>query len=291
MISFDYFFWIVAIGTMLLGFVSGIIGTTIVLEKQSQLGDAIGHSVYPGVILAFMVFQTRNSLILILGAIIIGLLAFMIIEWIHKHSTFPYESILALVSSSFFSLGLMLYKVVQTHTIFQTVNFAGLNNYIMGQAAFLTEFDVHIIAITSILIIVIFALFYPRIKLYLFDKTFAKSVGINASFINYLLLVLSLLTIAIGLQAVGAKLISSMLVAPVIAALQWTNSYPKTIVLSGLFGLLSGLIGTLVSTNINDLATGPTIVVVLSIIALMSVLFGPKGLLGNTLYKKAGNII
>ena len=93
-ISFDYFFWVVALGTMALGFASGIIGTTIVLEGQSQLGDAIGHSVYPGVIIAFMLFQTRNSLVLLLGAIVVGYIAFVLINWIHKYSHFAYESVL-----------------------------------------------------------------------------------------------------------------------------------------------------------------------------------------------------
>lgn len=288
---FDYFFWVVALGTMFLGLASGIIGTTIVLERQSQLGDAIGHSVYPGVIIAFMIFQTRNSLILLIGAIIVGFFAFLLIEWIHRHSHFPYESILALVLSSFFSLGLMLYRLVQTNPRFQSVNFSGLNNYIMGQAAFLTLFDLKVIVTVAIAILFAFYLFYPKIKLYLFDKTFAQSIGINTRFINYFLLTLSLLTIAIGLQAVGAKLISSMLVAPVIAALQWTNSYPKTIALSGLVGLLAGFIGTYLSTNISNLATGPMIVIVLSIIALLSVVIGPKGLLGSHIYPKRGDIL
>lgn len=289
-ISFDYFFWVVALGTMALGFASGIIGTSIVLEKQSQLGDAIGHSVYPGVIIAFMVFQTRNSLVLLLGAVVFGFIAFLLIEWIHKNSHFPYESILAMVLSSFFSLGLMLYRLVQTNPKFQTVNFSGLNNYIMGQAAFLTQFDVTVIFVIALLILFIFWIFYPKIKLYLFDKTFAQSIGINVKLINYILLALSLLVIVIGLQAVGAKLISSMLVAPVIGAMQWTNSYPKTIILSGLFGLISGFLGTLLSTNIANLATGPTIIIVLSVIALVSVCIGPKGLFSSFFLSRRGDV-
>lgn len=287
-VSFDYFFWVVAIGTMALGFASGVIGTTIVLEGQSQLGDAIGHSVYPGVILAFMLFQTRNSLILLFGAVIFGYIAFILIEWIHKNSHFAYESVLALVLSSFFSLGLMLYRIVQTNPNFQSVNFSGLDNYIMGQAAFLTQFDVIVIIVVAALIIIVFWVFYPKIKLYLFDKTFAKTIGINTKLINYILLTLSLLAIVIGLQAVGAKLISSMLVAPVIGAMQWTNNYPKTIALSSLFGLASGFLGTFLSTNITDLATGPTIVVLLSAIALISVFIGPKGILGTYIMSKRG---
>lgn len=282
--SFDYFFWIVALGTMVLGFTSGLIGTSLVLEKQSQLGDAIGHAVYPGVIITFMLFQTRNTAILLVGAVVFGLIAFSIIQLIRRYTDFPYESILALVLSAFFSLGLLLYNVVQRNPQFQTVNFAGLNNYIMGQAAFLMWSDVRLIIIVSVVVVAVFMLLYPKIKLYLFDSIFAQTIGINSQWISHLLLLMCLLVIAVGLQAVGAKLISSMLVAPAIAAQQWTQSYGKMLGLAGVFGMVAAFIGTLISTTISNIATGPMIVVVLTAIALLSLVFGTKGILADKLY-------
>lgn len=282
--SFDYFFWIVALGTMVLGFTSGLIGTSLVLEKQSQLGDAIGHAVYPGVIITFMFFQIRNTAILLVGAVVFGLIAFSIIQLIRRYTDFPYESILALVLSAFFSLGLLLYNVVQRNPQFQTVNFAGLNNYIMGQAAFLMWSDVRLIIIVSVVVVAIFMLLYPKIKLYLFDSIFAQTIGINSQWISHLLLLMCLLVIAVGLQAVGAKLISSMLVAPAIAAQQWTQSYGKMLGLAGVFGMVAAFIGTLLSTAISNIATGPMIVVVLTAIALLSLVFGTKGILADKLY-------
>lgn len=282
--SFDYFFWIVALGTMVLGFTSGLIGTSLVLEKQSQLGDAIGHAVYPGVIITFMLFQTRNTAILLVGAVVFGLIAFSIIQLIRRYTDFPYESILALVLSAFFSLGLLLYNVVQRNPQFQTVNFAGLNNYIMGQAAFLMWSDVRLIIIVSVVVVAVFMLLYPKIKLYLFDSIFAQTIGINSQWISHLLLLMCLLVIAVGLQAVGAKLISSMLVAPAIAAQQWTQSYGKMLGLAGVFGMVAAFIGTLLSTAISNIATGPMIVVILTAIALLSLVFGTKGILADKLY-------
>lgn len=289
--SFDYFFWVVAIGSMALGLVAGIVGTTLVLEKQSQLGDAISHSVYPGVILAFMIFQTRQSSVLLLGAIGFGLIAFWLIAFIRKHSQFPYESILALVLSSLFSLGLLLYNIVQTQPRFQTTNFAGLNTYIMGQAAFLMRSDVEFILLVSILVLILFWLYYPKIKLTLFDRVFAQTIGINTERISQLLLLMGLLIISVGLQAVGAKLISSMLVAPAIAAQQWTTAYPRMIWLSGLFGTLAALLGTLVSTAITNVATGPMIVIFLTLIALVSLVFGPHGLLMARYNKESQEVV
>lgn len=289
--TFDYFFWVVAVGSMALGLVSGIVGTTFVLEKQSQLGDAIGHAVYPGVIVTFMIFQTRQTGVLLIGAIAFGLIAFWLIAFIRKHSQFPYESILALVLSSLFSLGLLLYNIVQTNSRFQTVNFAGLNTYIMGQAAFLMRSDVELILIVSGIILVIFWLIYPKIKITLFDKVFAETIGINTRRVSHLLLLMGLLIISVGLQAVGAKLISSMLVAPAIAAKQWTNAYPRMIFLSGFFGTLAAFLGTLLSTAITDVATGPMIVIMLTTIALFSLVFGPKGLLVGRFNKQSQEVV
>ena len=127
-------------------------------------------------------------------------------------------------------------------------------------------------------------LLYPKIKLYLFDSIFAQTIGINSQWISHLLLLMCLLVIAVGLQAVGAKLISSMLVAPAIAAQQWTQSYGKMLGLAGVFGMVAAFIGTLLSTAISNIATGPMIVVVLTAIALLSLVFGTKGILADKLY-------
>ncbi|UUX34492.1 metal ABC transporter permease [Fundicoccus culcitae] len=288
---FDYFFWVVALGTMILGFTAGVIGTTIVIEKQSQLGDTIGHAVYPGIIAAFMIFQTRKTIVLLAGAIVVGLIAFWLIQFIQKHTSFAFESILALVLSSFFSLGLLLYSVVQNNPAFQTVNFAGLKNYIMGQAAYMVRSDVELIIMVCLIVLAIFILFYPKIKITLFDKVFAQSIGINQRRISQLLLLMSLFLIVVGLQAVGAILISSMLVAPATAAKQWTNSYPKMLIISGLIGMVAAFIGTLISTYVSKIATGPMIVIVLSLISLFSILLSPNGWLFSYFkHHKGGNV-
>ncbi len=274
---FNYFFLVVALGTGLLGIASGVIGTSIVLERQSQLGDAIGHAVYPGVIMAFMLFQTRDTLILLIGAAVLGIIAYLIINLIHKYSYFAYESILALVLSSFFSIGLLLYSIVQNNPDFQTVNYAGLDDFIMGQAAYLLTSDVYIIAFVSLLVLVIFFVYYPQIKQLLFDKVYAQSIGIKSDFISKLLLILCLLVIVVGLKAVGAKLISSMLIAPAVTALQWSNKYNHVLVISAAVGGVSAVLGSYLSTVIPNLATGPTIILILSACALLSILFAPGG--------------
>lgn len=282
----DYFFWVVALGTMILGATAAVVGTTVVLEKQSQLGDAIGHSVFPGIVFSFILFQTRHPLVLTAGAFVAGLVAFQLIHWIHRHSDFSYESILALILSSMFGLGMVLYSYIQGNPNFQRAAQAGLNRYIMGQAAYLMIDDVILISVTSLCILFTFIVFFPKIKLVLFDKVFAKSIGISTERVSKGLLLLCLLVICIGIKTVGIILISSMLVVPTVAASQWTKHYRSLVILSGFIGTVCALIGTYFSTVVSDLATGPMIVIAQTLCALLSILFAPSGVLWQFLRRK-----
>lgn len=92
----------VAIGTTLLGIASAMIGTITVLNKKSLIGDAIGHSSFPGIVIAFMIFSTRSPYVLLMGAVFSGFLAYMIIQRIAKAETHKTDTSLAVVLSGFF---------------------------------------------------------------------------------------------------------------------------------------------------------------------------------------------
>ena len=109
----DFSFQIVLLGTVVLAMASGVVGTVTVLRGQSLIGDAIGHATFAGIVIAFMLFQSKNTLILTLGALVAGMVAFYFIELIHKHSLVSLNSALALVLSSFFGLGMALKSYIQ----------------------------------------------------------------------------------------------------------------------------------------------------------------------------------
>lgn len=276
---FSYYFGVVALGTMVLGLASGIIGSAIVIEQQSQLSDAISHSVYPGIVLSFILFQTRSPLILMLGAVMMGFLAYHCIQRIFHTSHLSYDGILALVLSGFFGLGLVFSSYIQGNPNFQHASQSGIKNYIMGQAAYLMISDVQLIVVVSLLCLVLFAWKYPQIQLVLFDKALAAVQGIKVKRLQNLIMFLALCLICVGLKAVGAILMSCLLIVPTVAALQWTKHYSHLITLSGLFGVIAAFLGTFVSTRYQDIATGPSIVVILAAIGFISLLFGPRSYL------------
>ena len=121
-----------------------------------------------------------------------------------------------------------------------------------------------------------------------FDPEFAQSLGFNSRILNLLLTTLIVVSIVIGLQTVGIVLMSAMIIAPAAAARQWTDKLEIMILLSAFFGAVSGIVGALISSSISNIPTGPTIVVVLSLIVFFSLFFSPhRGLLWDWIKSKA----
>lgn len=282
----DYTFQTVALGSALLGLISGVLGSFAVLRKQSLLGDGISHSALPGVVMAFILLGSKNTETLLLGALISGLMATLFIVGIVRHTRIKFDSALALVMSVFFGLGLVLLTYVQK---IPNSNQAGLSRFIFGQASTLLQRDIILMAVCGAVLLALVILFWKEFKLSTFDSDFAQSLGFSPKKLNLLLSFMIVLSIIIGLQTVGVILMSAMLIAPAVAARQWTNKLWGMVLLSAIFGVVSGIVGTAVSSLVAKLPTGPVIVVCISVIVMVSVLFAPgRGVL-HRLYQRRKN--
>lgn len=282
----DYTFQTVALGSALLGIISGVLGSFAVLRKQSLLGDGISHSALPGVVMAFILLDSKNTETLLLGALISGLLATLFIVSIVRHTRIKFDSALALVMSVFFGLGLVLLTYVQK---IPNSNQAGLKRFIFGQASTLMQRDILLMAVCGSVLLLLVVLFWKEFKLFTFDSDFAQSLGFSPKKLNLLLSFMVVLAIIIGLQTVGVILMSSMLIAPAVAARQWTNKLWVMVLLSAIFGAVSGIAGTTFSSLMVKLPTGPAIVVCVSMIVMVSILFAPgRGIL-HRLYRRKKN--
>lgn len=282
----DYTFQTVALGSALLGLISGVLGSFAVLRKQSLLGDGVSHSALPGVVMAFVLLGSKNTEILLLGALVSGLLATLFIVGIVRHTRIKFDSALALVMSVFFGLGLVLLTYVQK---IPNSNQAGLKRFIFGQASTLMQRDILLMAVCGAVLLSLVLLFWKEFKLFTFDSDFAQSLGFSPKKLNLLLSFMIVLAIIIGLQTVGVILMSAMLIAPAVAARQWTNKLWVMVLLSAVFGAVSGIAGTAVSSLMAKLPTGPAIVVCVSLIVVVSVLFAPgRGVL-HRLYQRRKN--
>ena len=274
----QYSFIVVAIGTMLLAMATGIVGTISILKGQSLIGDAVGHASLPGIILAFMISGRKSAVILMLGAIAAGIVAFMLIQIISEGSKIEADTAMAVILSAMFGMGMVLKSYIQGNSKYQGASQSGLASYIFGQAAYILREDVYIILAVSIISLALFILFYKEIKVYVFDMVYAYTIGINSRLTSLLIMIITMILIAAGLKAVGAILISSMLITPAVTGLQWSKSYEKVLVIAAVTGAVSAFLGTFISSAVKGFSTGPSIILIMSVIALFSVLFAPRGI-------------
>ena len=274
----------VLLGTALLGLASGIAGTFAVLRKESLIGDGLSHAALPGVVIAFLLIGIKDIEVLITGAAISSITAAWLITITVENSKIKFDGALATILSAFFGLGMVLLTYLQS---LNNAGQAGLSKFIFGQAATILARDVYITSAAALIIIVLTALFWKELKLISFDVEYAKTLQIPVTFTLILYRALLIMTIIIGIQSVGAILISSLLIAPAVGARQWTNKLGTMCILAGFFGMVSAIGGTIWSTTVQKLPTGPAIIVILSVIVLLSLIFAPnRGILWQ--YRKRG---
>ena len=269
----DYTLRTVALGTALLGVVSGALGAFALLRKQSLMGDAISHAALPGVVLAFMLTGLKGPAVLMAGAAIAGVLGVLVVVLLTRTTRIKQDSALGIILAVFFGFGLMLLTFLQNDP---DARQAGLNHFLFGQAATLLAGDVLVMAVFGGGALALMLVFWKEFKLLSFDRDFGASLGLPMQRLEILITLLLVVAIVIGLQAVGVVLMSAMVVAPAAAARQWTDRLGVMVALAACFGALAGVAGTLLSTTTAGLSTGPTIVLCISAIAAFSLLFAPQ---------------
>ncbi len=282
----DYTARNVALGSGLLGVISGVLGCFAVLRRQGLLGDVLAHAALPGICLAYLLTNSKSSLVLLLGAAIAGWLAALALLQIVQQARLGEDSALGIVLSTFFAVGITLLTFLTKRGDAQG---AGLDRFLFGQAAALIEEDVLVIAVLAAIAIGATALFYKEFKLLTFDALFARSIGLPTQALSVLLTSLVVVAIVIGLQTVGVVLMAAMLIGPAVAARQWTDRLGVMVALAALFGAAAGLAGALISLSAENIPTGPVTILSLTLIVLFSLLLAPaRGLVWRRLNRSGG---
>lgn len=261
----------VTLGTAAIGAVAGLVGTFAVVRRQSLQGDAISHAALPGVSLAFLL-GGRSVDFILLGAAATGLLAMLTVSVIVRNSRLSFDVVLGGVLAAYFGFGITLLEYVKRNVSGATQH--GLDRYLFGQAAMMRNDDVEAILALGGVIIAVLLVFWKPIQLVAFDADFAHTLGFSVQRIDALLAALLVAAVVIGLQAIGVVLMSALIVAPAVAARQWTSRLSTLVLLAAFLGALAGVGGTLLSHGLSDdslrIPTGPTIVLVVTAMVAIS---------------------
>ena len=255
--------------SVLVGMTCGVLGCFVVLRQMALIGDALSHAILPGVVIAFLITNNTGVWGLLLGALLAGLLTAVLINLVSHKSRTKEDSAIGIVFTSLFALGLILISNLPRGTHFD------LKCFIFGIPAAVSEQEMILMAVISVIVIgTIFFLYYP-LKLVSFDPVVATSMGIPVLFFHYLLMGMISATVVAGLKTTGVILVVAMVITPASAAYQLTNRFSHMLILAGFFGGISAYLGMVLAFVINA-PSGPSMVLVATAIFGLSMLFSPS---------------
>jgi manganese/zinc/iron transport system permease protein len=263
----------VTLGTVVLGAAAAVVGSFAFLRKRSLVGDAVAHAILPGIVLAFVIGDSKHPVVLLIGALISGWLALLSIDFITNRSKLKTDTVIGLVLSVFFGLGIFLLTAVQ-HS--GRANQAGLDKFLFGKAASMSAQDVWTFGILSLVLIIATAVFYKTFKIISFNRDYAQTLGLPVKLGEFVLSTVTVLAVTTGIQAVGVVLMAALLITPAAAARSWTERLSVMIIIAAALGALGGVVGSYISYTAPKMPTGPWIVMALSFFTLFSLLFAPR---------------
>ncbi|MEQ9405004.1 MAG: metal ABC transporter permease [Cyclobacteriaceae bacterium] len=251
-----------------------ILGSFLVLRKMAMIGDAISHSVLPGIVIAFFLVGSIQSVWMIIGAGILGVFTTFLIEFFHRKGKLQTDASIGVTFTWLFALGVILvtYYAGNAH-IDQDCILHGEIAYVpidlmydangnpIGPRALI------ILSFVLAFILIFVITFYKELFITTFDPAYAKAIGISVSKWHYLLMSLVSLTTVASFESVGAILVVALLIAPASAAYLITHNLKWMLMLSSLFGIISSFLGYWLSYILDGSIAG-------AMVTISGVIFG-----------------
>lgn len=245
-IQYDFILKALLVGS-LIAISASVLGLFLVLKKFSMIGDGLAHVSFATVAIALWLSASP----LVVSIPIVILASFFILKLSEKASMHG-DAAIGLVSSFSIAMAVLIASVAKGFNV-------DLMSYLFGSILVISNFDVAISAALSMVVIVTVMFFYHDLFAVTFDEEYAQAVGMNTKFYNYLLAVLTSITIALGIRIVGTMLISSLIVFPTVTALQVSRGFRMTILIATVISVVCVVLGVFVSFAYN-LPTGAVIV-------------------------------
>lgn len=235
------------LAAVLVGVTCAVLGVYVVLRSMAFIGDALAHTVLPGLVAAYLL-----GLNLLGGAVVAGVATALGIGWLSRRGTVREDTAIGVTFTGMFALGILLMSTANS--------FRDFSHMLFGNVLGITPADVALICVLTLLVLGTLFVFHKELELTSFDPTHARAIGLNADTVRYGLLILLSLTVVAGIQAVGVVLISALLITPAAAASLLTKSLPRMMLLSALIAVFSGVSGLYASYYFN-VASGAAIVI------------------------------
>lgn len=232
----------------LVGLTCAVIGVYVVLRRMAFIGDALAHTVLPGLVIAYL-----NQWNLVGGATVAGLATALLIGWLAQRQEVREDTAIGIVFTGMFALGILLMSTVRS--------FRDFSHILFGNILGVTTRDMLFIAIVALIVLTVLALFHKELELTSVDPGYAAVIGVRVDGLRYMLLALLALTVVSAIQAVGVVLTSALLITPAATASFLTNRLRPMMALATLVAVGSGVIG-LYASYYASVSSGAAIVLV-----------------------------
>ncbi|TVQ24445.1 MAG: iron ABC transporter [Spirochaetaceae bacterium] len=278
--------WIV-VAAVLAGATCALVGSFLVLKKVSMMGDAISHAVLPGIAVAFIITGSRSGPAMLVGAAVVGVLTAVLVHVIHYYSRLEEGASMGVVFTVLFAIGLILIEqaarhvdIHPEHVLFGAVELVPL--HVVSVFGFDIPRGVVLLAIVLLINLSVVTLLFKELRLATFDPELATTLGINATVIHYLLMVLVAMTTVAAFEVVGSILVIAMLIVPGATAWLLTRRLLPFLIVSVAVSILAAILGHIAAITVPplfgyvDTSTAGSMATVLGILFFGALLFAPE---------------
>lgn len=247
--GFPSYCWIFAMG-FLVTMTCGLIGNYLILRRMALVGDAISHSILPGIAIAFLIAKTRSNFAMFLGALGAGVVTTMLIETIHRRSRVKQDAAIGIVFSTLFAIGVILISLFASAVdldadcvLYGEIGMLQMEPNVIIAGREIAPEPVVVMAVVACLIIGLIVFFYKELLVSSFDAGLAASLGINPGIMHYCLMGALSVVVVSAFQSVGAILVIAMLILPGATSYLLSQRLPKMMGLTVLHAALSTALG------------------------------------------------
>lgn len=274
-------FYIILTGS-LVAVTCALLGCFLILRKMAMVGDAISHAVLPGIVIAFLISGSRDSVTMLIGAGLIGVLTTFLIEFFHKKAKLQTDASIGVTFTWLFAVGVVLISLFagkvdldQDCVLYGEIAYVPLDVIITPSGNVLGPKAIFVMGSVLIAILVFIAAGYKELYLTTFDPAFASAIGISTSLWHYLLMGAVSATTVASFESVGAILVVALLIAPPATAYLLTDNFKWMLTISSVVGILSATTGYYLAVSVDGSIAG-AIASMAGIFFTLAMIFSPS---------------
>lgn len=273
-------FWIILTAS-LVSICCALLGCFLILRRMALVGDAISHAVLPGIVIAFLLSGTRDSLTMVIGAGVLGVFTTFLIEFFHKKAKLQTDAAIGVTFTWLFAIGVVLISLYagkvdldQDCVLYGEIAYTPLDMIILDNGLVLAPKAVVVMSIVFGVILLVLFLFFKELLITSFDPAYATSLGFSTALWHYVLMAMVSTTTVASFESVGAILVVALLIVPAATAYLLTDNFKKMLLIACVTGVLASVSGYYLAV-IMDGSIAAAIATLSGVIFALAFVFSP----------------